>query len=251
MLTPAWGWSNSGVASARSCPRDWGEARSRCRRDSPDSAPVQRRCSVRRPRPIAATSCALRQPRPAAGSARTRPTKLFGKLDDGADPRDAEARSGGSSGRRAVEAPRAARRTPGTSASRPCPADWSDLLLRARARLERPPRTAPRCWLRAAQPRPRSRPQRLPLPRRAHVRLRGVAADDRAAASRGSTRRGSRRASTILRVLSDTHNVATQGPVWRVDGKGCLAGDGRSCRLAADRARLEGRRRARREGRAR
>jgi len=24
---------------------------------------------------------------------------------------------------------------------------------------------------------------------------------------------------TILRSLSDTHNVATQGPVWRVDGK--------------------------------
>ena len=24
---------------------------------------------------------------------------------------------------------------------------------------------------------------------------------------------------TVLRVLSDTHNVATQGPVWRVAGK--------------------------------
>ena len=24
---------------------------------------------------------------------------------------------------------------------------------------------------------------------------------------------------TVLRVLSDTHNVATQGPVWRVEGK--------------------------------
>ena len=24
---------------------------------------------------------------------------------------------------------------------------------------------------------------------------------------------------TILRALSDTHNVATQGPVWRVEGK--------------------------------
>ena len=23
----------------------------------------------------------------------------------------------------------------------------------------------------------------------------------------------------ILRILSDTHNVATQGPVWRVEGK--------------------------------
>jgi hypothetical protein len=24
---------------------------------------------------------------------------------------------------------------------------------------------------------------------------------------------------TILNVLCDTHNVATQGPVWRVDGR--------------------------------
>ena len=40
-----------------------------------------------------------------------------------------------------------------------------------------------------------------------------------AAASSASTRRGSPGRLTILRALSDTHNVDTQGPVWRVGGK--------------------------------
>ena len=31
--------------------------------------------------------------------------------------------------------------------------------------------------------------------------------------------RASAAGSTVLHVLSDTHNVATQGPVWRVAGK--------------------------------
>ena len=50
---------------------------------------------------------------------------------------------------------------------------------------------------------------------------------------------------TILHVLSDTHNVATQGPVWRVAGK-AVCSDRRPRLLAFGRARLD---RLRRGGR--
>ena len=47
----------------------------------------------------------------------------------------------------------------------------------------------------------------------------GVSARWRDAASSGSTTRGSRASTRVLRVLSDTDLVATQGPVWLVGGK--------------------------------
>ena len=97
------------------------------------------------------------------------------------------------------------------------PADWSDLLVRAAADLERPPR-------------PRGAPDRSDQPDpgsgRSAFRFR-VAQTFGYGASPQMTRRCLERLDaegipgtlTLLHVLSDTHNVATQGPVWRVSGK--------------------------------
>ena len=119
--------------------------------------------------------------------------------------------------------------------------------LRARADVERPRRPR-RVADRAAQSAPeRRRKARLPLPGRARRRVRRVAGMVGRCLERlddddipGEVR--------VLRALSDTHPVGTQGPVWYVGGKTGLmadpvAVDGRRARVGRPRfRRRQGRR---------
>ena len=150
-------WRRSG----RSCPADWGEASSNVSRAA--SAERRRAAALLGPasaRPASATTCA--SPSPRGRRDRPRPGRqAVPQARRGADPRHGLARRRSPSARSAQEAPaRAARRAPGTRRSTALPADWSDLLCRARAHLERPPRPR-RAPDRAAQPDPRAGPQRL------------------------------------------------------------------------------------------
>ena len=101
--------------------------------------------------------------------------------------------------------------------ARPPPVRLDRSPLRARDRLEHAarPNGAP---LRSAQPGPRRLAPRLHVPLLGPLRLRRLAVDGPALlrASRHESITGRTR---VLRVLSDTDNVDTQGPVWLVGGK--------------------------------
>ena len=218
MLTPAWGSSSSGVGSASELRRTGASASSNGRRAAGRAALP--RGSAARPCEApagSATSCASRCAAPAAGSAPDQADKLFGKLDD--------ERIRGTAALVTVDERAGAR----GGAARPLAALWDAALasvpaglerpaLRARADLERPPRArgAPAG---AAQPDARAGSQRLPLPRRAERSATAPRRRWRAAASSALDAEGIPGRLTLLHVLSDTHNVATQGPVWRVAGK--------------------------------
>ena len=98
------------------------------------------------------------------------------------------------------------------------PADWSDLLceleLTSSDHIERGA-----LLLAPLNPIQAHGPPRLPLPLRAHVRLRRVGRHGAPLprAARRATASPARCA--IVRALSDTHPVGTQGPVWYVGGK--------------------------------
>ena len=100
----------------------------------------------------------------------------------------------------------------------PLPSDWTDLLCELEIVLEHAARPdgAP---LRAAQPDPRRLAARLHVPLLGPLRLRRLARRWPGAASSASTTTASPASTRVLRVLSDTDNVDTQGPVWLVGGK--------------------------------
>ena len=169
------------------CPRAGRTSASRSPYPAPSSGSARRHCSALRAPDASATrstsGCAGR----AAASGPTSARSCW-QARRGADPRHADgARVRPARGARRV-AERGARVSMGRGRRRAAPR-LERSLLRARAGLERPPRPR-RAPAGADQPRPRAGPKRLPLPGRAELRLRRLAADDRPLPRAG--RRGGR-----------------------------------------------------------
>ena len=179
------------------------------------------RCSGRRSRSAPEpTRCASRRPATAARPAPTASRACCARLDD--------ARIGGTlDARRArKQAPRArrARATTlladvlGRRARRVCPSDWSDLLCEVDAALDRLRRARGRA-LHPDEPAPRRRPRRAALPLRARRAGYGVSPEMARRCLERCDAEDIRGSITVLRALSDTQLVATQGPVWHLDGQ--------------------------------
>ena len=225
----------------RELPPDWAEcaARGEGHRTATPTAP--RRCSAARTRSAAATRCACSSPAAAASAPKRCGARCSGST--GRASRDARARrrDGGRDCARA-----GADDAGGRSGTQPCdasrrtgPTCFAELVLRSSDHLEhaallaaplnptRRRRARSRCAFasRAGSATARRR-DGAPLPR---------------AARRGGNPRRAARSSTSSPTRD---NVATQGPVWRIGGRGRL--DARSRQLDDDRAGLERRRRGRR-----
>ena len=224
MLTAAWDSSSSGVASGRTCPTGWARgAPDLTLPRTPSSARERPRCSAPpSPGRLRRRRCASRSRAPAAAIGPDQAAKLLGKLDDERIRGTLTLVEVGERAPTRGGAARAARRAVGRGAREPARrtgATCSASSSWTRATTSR----APRCWL--APLNPARVPDRSAFRFRVaqQLRLRRLAADDARAASSALDAGGDpRRGSTILRVLSDTHNVATQGPVWRVGGQGRL-----------------------------
>ena len=151
MLTPAWGWSNSGVESARTCPRTGRTPGSRSPFRTPRSAHRRPLSSVRPGPGSPATSCALTVSR-TGERGRTRPAgEAAGEDRRGADPRHAPAARRGRAGAARGGTPPAARRRLGAGRRRPA-ARLERPVLRARARPRATTSSAPRCCSRRSIP---------------------------------------------------------------------------------------------------
>ena len=178
--------------------------------------PAPLRCSARRARDGWATTSACRCTEPGAGSAPTRPTSSSGSsIGSGSAAHSRSSRS--TNGCEREEAPREPVAQAWDRALAGIPADWSDLLCELQL-------TSTDHLARGALLTAPINPTRVPD--RTAFRFR-VARTFGYGASSQMTRRCFERLDsegipatlTLLHVLSDTHNVATQGPVWRVAGK--------------------------------
>ena len=95
------------------------------------------------------------------------------------------------------------------------PPDWSDLYSRNSGSSERPPRNPGALLTAPAQPGQGARPERAFRFRAARRFGYGASASMVARCCARMDEAGIPGRLTILRVLSETHNVDTQGPVWR------------------------------------
>ena len=199
----------------RELPADWAEARLALSVPHDERALRGRRAARPGKPRLAGDELRLVACSAPAASARSGP-RAAGEARRGAHPRHARAPRHRRASARGGAAARVARRRLGEALAT-LPADWSDLYceleLTSSDYLD-----GAALLLAPLNPAAGPGQGRVPLPRRAPVRLRRVAGDDRRCLERVDEA-GIRGRVRILRALSDTHNVATQGPVWHVEGK--------------------------------
>jgi hypothetical protein len=213
MLTPAWGWSNSGVECARTCLRTGGTPGLQSPSRTLRSAPGRPHSSAQQARGSRVTSYGWMSVARVAASGPTSWRSSWGR----STRRGSAARSSYSrqaNGRRASRHHACGSRSRGHAA---LPPDWSDLYceleLTSSDHLQR-------AALLLAPVNPARAPGRSAFRFRiAHTFGYGASPQMTARCFERLDQEGIPGRLAVLHALSDTHNVDTQGPVWRVGGK--------------------------------